>query len=71
MPDPELLRRSRLAFGLAVVCVMFLVETSVAHRVTPHPASPVVWGVLGSLMLLLLGASAWWRYQAGRPSDGG
>jgi hypothetical protein len=60
----QLLRRSRIAFGLAGVCVMFLIETRVAHGVTPHPASPLVWAVLGTVLLLL--ASAWWRYQAAR-----
>lgn len=40
-------RRSQLCFGMAVICVLFLVETAVAHRSVPHPASPIVWGVLG------------------------
>ena len=67
--NTALLRRSRLAFGIGVVCVMFLVETSVADRVTPNPASPVVWAVLGTVVVVALLASAWWRYQAGRTSD--
>lgn len=40
-------RRSQLCFGVAVICMLFLVETAVAHRSVPHPASPIVWGVLG------------------------
>jgi di/tricarboxylate transporter len=40
-------RRSQLCFGVAVICVLFLVETAVAHRSVPHPASPIIWGVLG------------------------
>ena len=46
-------RRSQLCFGVAVICGLFLVETAVAHRSVPHPASPIVWGVLG-----LVGAGA-------------
>jgi hypothetical protein len=43
----EWTRRSQLCFGVAVICVLFLVETAVAHRSVPHPASPIVWGMLG------------------------
>ena len=40
-------RRSQVCFGVAVICVLFLVETAVAHRSVPHPASPIVWSLLG------------------------
>jgi hypothetical protein len=46
-PVSDLKRRARIALGIAVVALVFLGESVVAHRVAPHPASPWVWTVLG------------------------
>ena len=47
-PVSDLKRRTRIALGMAVVALVFLGESVVAHRVAPHPASPWVWMALGA-----------------------
>ena len=68
-PDP--LRRSRIAFGVAAICGLFLTETVVAHQTAPSAASPWVWGGLGAVGLGALGCGLWWRVQARRGADRG
>ncbi len=68
--DKALDRRAKLAFGLAVICGLFLTETMVAHRTTPHPASPVIWAVLGTVAAGALVLGAWWHRRARRAPDG-
>ena len=65
--DKALDRRAKLAFGVAVICGLFLAETMVAHRTTPHPASPVIWGVLGTVAVVSLVLGALWHRRARRP----
>jgi hypothetical protein len=65
--QPDLLRRSRIAFGVAAICVLFLTETVVAHQTAPSAASPwVCWGGLGAVGLGALGCGLWWRGRARR-----
>lgn len=59
-------RRSQLAGGIALICVLFVAETWNAHRVTPHPASPVIWAVLGTLGLGAAAAAAVFAQRARR-----
>jgi hypothetical protein len=68
--DKALDRRAKLAFGIAVICGLFLTETVVAHRTTPHPASPLIWTLLGGTAAVSLGLGAWWHRRARRPGPG-
>lgn len=47
-PDPMLKRKAQIAAGVGVICLMFLLETLIAHRSAPHPASPLIWTLLGT-----------------------
>jgi uncharacterized membrane protein len=58
------LQRSRIAFGICVICALFLAETVVAHRTTPSPASPFVWALLGSVAGVALVVALWSRARA-------
>ncbi len=59
-------RRSQLAFGVAVICGLFLTETAVAHRTTPSPHSWLVWTLLGGIGGGALVVAAFCRWRAGR-----
>jgi hypothetical protein len=57
VPDHD--KRSKIALGVAVICLLFLLESAQAHRVSPHPASPLLWSLLaaggiGALVYALL-----------------
>lgn len=66
--DPSLDRRAKLAFGIALICGLFLVETAVAHRSTPHPASVFIWAALGTVAVGALVLGAVWHRRARRPA---
>ena len=57
-------RRAALAFGVALICAMFVLETYAAHRAIPHPASPVIWAVLGGVAAVSLALGIRWRLRA-------
>lgn len=57
MTAADLQRRSRLAWGLCAICLLFLLETWNADRIRPHPASPYIWAALG-LVAVVAGAIA-------------
>lgn len=59
MTAADLQRRSRLAWGLCAICLLFLLETWNADRHRPHPASPFIWAALG-LVAVVAGATALW-----------
>jgi hypothetical protein len=70
-PDPADLRRraaykrkSALAFGIATICILFILETQSAHRIQPHPASPFIWAALGLVAAGGIGCGLWWRRKA-------
>ena len=66
---PDELKRSRLAFGVALICGVFLLETVFAHQKMPSPASPYVWAGLGSVALLAVVYGLWCRQRARRAPD--
>jgi len=51
-------RKARLCLGLAIVLLVLLSETVVAHQRLPSPWSPWVWGCLGLGAALCLGLAA-------------
>ena len=57
-------RKSALAFGVAAICVMFILETVQAHRVQPHPASPFIWATLGAVATVGTALGLWFRRKA-------
>jgi hypothetical protein len=67
--QPDYLKKSRLAFGLALICGVFLLETSFAHHKMPSPASPYVWAGLGTAALVALAYGLWCRQRARRHGD--
>lgn len=64
MSRADRLRQSRLSFGIAVIALLFLLETAVAHRSVPSAASPFIWGGLGLVALLAVLRGLWCRAQA-------
>jgi hypothetical protein len=63
-PAPaDYLRRSRIAFSVAVICGLFITETMTAHRVQPSPASPYIWAALGSLAVGALVYAVWCKLK--------
>lgn len=57
-------RKARLCLGGALICVLFLVETFVAHQSRPNSASPYVWSALGFVALVMLGLAAWFHMRS-------
>ncbi len=47
-------RRANNALGICLICVVFALETVVAHHHQPNPASPFVWAALGSTAVACL-----------------
>jgi drug/metabolite transporter (DMT)-like permease len=62
----ELHRKSAIAFGIACVALLFLLETWVAHQRLPNAASPWVWGLLGALAIGGTAIGVWLRAQAAK-----
>jgi hypothetical protein len=64
--ETRLRNKSRIALGMAFIALIFILETSVADRVDPNPASPYVWAVLATVAALALAAFFRYRRQAAR-----
>ena len=59
-------RKARLALGVAVICLFFLLETWNADRFSPHPASPFIWAALGTVAVVAIGLALWFRHLSRR-----
>ncbi len=57
-------RKARLCLGGAVVCVLFLIETFVAHQSRPNDASVYVWSGLGIVAFTLLVLAGWFHARS-------
>ncbi len=57
-------RNARLCLGGAVICVLFLIETFVAHQSRPNAASLYAWSVLGAVAAILLVLAAYLQLRA-------
>lgn len=64
--DQELRRKSQIAWGMCVICVLFLLETWNADRLMPNPASPIVWTILGIAGVVCLCLAIWFGHKARR-----
>lgn len=62
-------RRAQIAAGVFVICMLFLLETTLAHRSAPHPASPVIWSALGLVALVALALCVWYGRRARQCAD--
>ncbi len=66
---PDDRRQAAIALGIGCICLVFLLETSIAHRTHPSPASPYVWGALGAVAALAFGRALWLRWRARRRDE--
>ena len=57
-------RKSSMAFGVAAICVLFILETQQAHRIQPHAASGLVWSILGLGALVGVALGLWFRHRS-------
>lgn len=65
----ELERRAKIAWGIALIALVFLLETTFAHHKYPSPASPFVWALLGTIAAVAVGYGLWCRARARSAGD--
>jgi hypothetical protein len=59
-------RQSAIAGGIATIAVLFILETLMASRLHPHPATPYIRLGLGTVALVALVTALVLRIKAGR-----
>jgi hypothetical protein len=57
-------RKAAIATGIAVICVLFGVESAVAHHHVPSPLSWLVWTLLGAVGTVSAVAAIAYRRRA-------
>jgi hypothetical protein len=62
----EYRKKSQLCGGIALICMVFLLETWSADRQLPNAASPFIWAALGTVAAVAIGLAGWFRYKAGK-----
>lgn len=67
--DANLTRKSQLAWGIAVICGLFLLETWNANNLMPSAASPVIWAVLGVVAVGAAGVGLWYGWRSRQGAD--
>lgn len=66
----ELQRKSQIAWGIAVICGFFLLETWTVDQQLPHPASPFIWTLLIAIAAGAVAMALWFRHRSRRaPED--
>ncbi len=59
-------RRAAISLGIAFIALVFLLETSIAHRISPSPWSPWAWALLGAMAVGGILGWSWFRHRAHR-----
>ncbi len=59
-------QKSRIALGVAVIALIFMLEVTTLNRNMPSPATPWVLGLLAAVAVC--GASAAWRWRKKPPA---
>ena len=59
-------KRAAISLGMAVIAAVFILETFIADRHHPNPASPVLWAVLGAVVAGGIAGFVWFRHLAAR-----
>jgi hypothetical protein len=59
-------RRSKLAFGFAIIFALSILETLHADRAMPNKASPLIWALLGGASVACAGYALYCRAKARR-----
>lgn len=62
--EESLKRKSQLAWGACLICVLFLLETWNADRLLPNPLSPLVWTLLGTGGAVSAALALWFGRRA-------
>jgi hypothetical protein len=60
----ELKRQSQIAWGIAVICGFFLLETWNVDQQMPNPATPFIWALLGAIAAGAVAMALWFGHRS-------